>query len=1489
MNIEQLPYEIETRVAIIGVALRVPGADSADQFWKLLLSGENAIRRFDKNTLLQLGIDKEIIHDPNYVPVHGIIPDIGRFDAQHFGYSPREAEWMDPQQRILLELAWHSLESAGVDPGRTDYRIGVFAGIGSNQYAQKMIYASPERIKAVHGHSLMLGNEKDFAATRIAYKLNLNGPAINIQSACSTGLAAVHTGVQQLLSLESDIALAGACSLQVPQHSGYLYSEGGILSKTGRCRPFDSTADGTVGGSGGVMVVMKRLDDAIRDKDIIYGIIAGSATNNDGSQKAGFTAPSVGGQIAVMNEALRVANLDPSQIGYVEAHGTGTEVGDPIELTALDKVYGNSGRNGVPNPCYVGAVKAVTGHLDTASGLVGLVKCILSLKYKQIPGNHYFDKLNHRYELNGGRLNIPNQNIPWDLKGDLRRAAISSLGLGGTNVHMILEEPPVITDQEKPDFNQPLILPLSASGPDALMKIKDQMDDVCQNREADLRDISYTLREGRIEQDWRMVSIRDNPDEKMVLKPQKTDRAKIAAIKNVFLFPGQGSQYDGMGSGLYQSNTHFKKHADKLIDAADPFAPGIASPFFRNGIMPKSTAGSQLCMYLLQRALTHFLSEIGFEPDIVLGHSLGEYSAAVSAGALDETDAANIIFERGTLIDSTAEGAMLTVLADWVEIEKFTDGNCEPAAFNATGIVTVSGLPDSINTLESKLDPSGITSIRLQSNRAFHSKELRRIDEQFLNRLLLYHIDTIEKIWISTYHGSIIKQLDHEYWINQMLNPVQFQNACHHFDEKEHYRFFEIGPGSQLSGLIRRNVPFVQKSDLLNTLDSQKPEWRGLLNSMAQCWISGEYINWNILFPDPHAQKIPLPNYPFAETTYWLSEPSAAHASISRPDVGKRISELAHQDDWIQRFSYERSESIPAIPGIVTYPVCVISNDPFGDSLKGTLNAQTGGAYSDAIHVVSGFLESNSGKKNHVVCYLGPQDGVEELYEINRLIAAISSFENSQNILFTVIGTAGFEITGSERVQPTGAAVAALLRDISMNEGQISLNYIDIDDGHTPLQTAGFISQLENEMIPDRFREYIYRGAYQWARIFRDIPITSAKNNKNGSADIHADDVCLISGGTGALGLHLADWLKNRCNEIILLSRRTEENLTPAEKDKIQKLRESDTQIHVICADVTNHDILSETQKIIRNKTGKSVSHLFHLAGTVSDKDWDQQSKGEFTSGFRVKVNGLSNLFDLFDSDSLKSVTLYSSLSVYTGSFAGPAYSASCAMMENFAARTIPAEKLRIINWGGWKDGGMAVKLAEQNNWSDAQIKQLSNGAFSFEDGNKMLDKVMSLKPQTLIVSKNNLRNRVIDDFSENKDHRLTNDNEQVQYQRPDIGIRFTAPSNDVEAKLAEIWKHALGLDQVGVDDNFFDLGADSMMMIHVTERINKSFQNTISKTDLFEFTTIRKLAEHLSKNGIQQSGTSNKDLKSRADKKRAAAAQQAQRALEARKKRNNE
>lgn len=1490
MKVEDYPYELETRVAIIGTSLRVPGADSMNQFWELLLSGNSALQRFNIPDLQSSGLDDSLLQDSNFVPVHGYLGEIDRFDAQLFGYSPKEAELMDPQQRILLQLAWHSLESAGIDPNRTDYRIGTFTGVGSNQYAQKLIYPNSERFRGIQGHSLMLGNEKDFSASRVAYKLNLNGPAINIQSACSTGLAAVHTASQQLLSLECDVAVAGACSLQIPQLSGYLYNEGGILSKSGHCKPFDLTADGTVGGSGGVVVVMKRLDDAIRDRDTIHGIIAGSAVNNDGAQKAGFTAPSVGGHISVINEALKIAQLDPSQIEFIEAHGTGTEVGDPIELTALDHVYGKDHQNG--DSCFVGAVKAVTGHLDTASGLVGLIKAMLALKNRTMPGNHYFKELNPRYDLNGSRLKIDQKNRPWHTNKEIRRAAVSSLGMGGTNVHLLLEEPPSFASKESSsDSLMPQILPFSAANPAALEAVKKEIDEVCNTPENNLGDIAYTLQEGRKELDWRMIAIRDHKGEVSVFKPQKVDREKKASVKNVFLFPGQGSQYNGMGSELYHSHPLFKRLCDELIQLSDEVVSDIGYQFFSKGILPKSVAESQVCIYLLQRALTQFWQEIGISPDIVLGHSLGEYAAAVTSGALDELHAINTIYQRGLLIDSSPEGAMLTILSDWETVSSLTDVKCELAALNAPGIITISGSIAEVERMESILDKHGITSVRLQSSRAFHSKVLQKIAGPFSKQIEQIQMSTPTLPWISTYTGSQITASDPQYWIYQMLQPVQFQKACTYFNEDNRYRFIEIGAGSQLSGLIRRNLPFIKKSDIHHSLDESIPEWRALLNGVAHCWISGESMRWQALYPNHEARKVSLPGYPFANTSFWLPEPALGTQNGSLKEDKNQEVRSNLPKNWIHRTTFERSKPIHLNSKPLSIPVFLISNDAFGDSLEGVLNCKKRSRFSDAADVITHFPDSMMEDKIHIVFYLGMEDTTEELYHINRLMSAIVASENSERFLVTVLCTEGVEITGEESVQPLGAAAAAYLRDLHIKIGRLSLHYVDVQKSHRPKQIANFVSESELNTNPkEGYQEFFYRGSYRWNRVFHPHSNSPENSDIDKKDEILPGDLCLITGGTGALGLHLASWLQGRNCDIILLTRRPAEKFTSDENEKINDIKTKGAKIFLIQADITRLEDLKRIKESIQRQFERPVKHLFHLAGSVSKTAWNHQTRDEFISPFEVKCTGLKNMLDQFDSEGLKSITLYSSLSVYTGGFAGPAYSASCAMMDNTASKYVSTEKLRTLNWGGWKEGGMAVKLVQKNGLSDSQIEYLSKDAFSSDDGRQLLDRIMTLKPQSMIISKRDV-NRLIHESS--KDFRRSKNGSEgfseERYQRPDIGVEFIKPSNDTESKLASIWQDALGLEKIGSDDNFFDLGADSMMMIHVTEEINRSFQDSISKTDLFEFTTVRKLAEHLTKNGNASSDPEKQNLKSRTDKKKQAAAQQAKRVLELRRQRNRE
>lgn len=793
--------------------------------------------------------------------------------------------------------------------------------------------------------------------------------------------------------------------------------------------------------------------------------------------------------------------------------------------------------------------------------------------------------------------------------------------------------------------------------------------------------------------------------------------------------------------------------------------------------------------------------------------------------------------------------------------------------------------------MESKLDEHGITCVRLQSSRAFHSKVFQKIAEPFLKQIQPVQMGSPSIPWLSTYSGSEIGRLDPGYWIHQMLQPVQFQKACTFFNEENHYRFFEVGPGSQLSGLIRRNLPFVKKSDLHHSLDDTDPEWRGILNGAAQCWISGKSIHWNSLYPDNDTYKVSLPGYPFAETTYWLPEPPSDKKTgrlkeIRRSDT---ISELP--EDWIYKSTFERSASVNLPPNPLSIPLFLICNDPFGDSLEAILECSKRSNIANARDLITGFPDSMEEERVHIVCYLGKEDRAEDLYHFNQFMSALSKSKSSVKFLVTVLCTEGIEITGDESVQPLGAAVAAYLRDLQIKLGPMSLHYLDIQKNHTPQQIAAFVSKSEvTSLQKEGYREFFYRGRYQWNRVFHPATNVNDRIETSRKEEILPGDLCLITGGTGALGLHLASWLKEKNSEIILLSRRSEERLTTEEIEGINDLKSQGGKITLMHADITRSEELRGVKESIRIQFGKPLDHIFHLAGTVSETAWDLQSKDEFLSTFEVKCTGLKNLLDHFNTEALKSITLYSSLSVYTGGFAGPAYSASCAMMDSEASKHIPADKLRVLNWGGWKEGGMAIKLAEKSGLSDTQIELLSKDAFSFDEGTEMLDRIMALKPQTLMISKRDL-NRLINESSDKfaDSEKVTVSSTEERYQRPDIGVEFMEPSNDTESKLAAIWQEALGLDQIGTDDNFFDLGADSMMMIHVTEQINRAFQKSISKTDLFEFTTIRKLAEHLSINGIVTSDSDKQDLKSRTDKKKQAAAQQAKRALELRRQRNRE
>ncbi|RKG52246.1 polyketide synthase [Corallococcus sp. AB011P] len=651
----------EEAIAIVGMSGRFPGAPSVEALWHNVRDGVESFVALDDRDLETAGVDPALSSRPGYVRAAYPLEGVDRFDAAFFGLSPRAAEILDPQHRLFLECAWEALEHAGYDAESWPKAVALFAGTGAPAYLYSQLIPQRELLGTVGTYQVGISNEKDFLPTRVAHKLGLRGPCIAVQTACSSSLVAVHLACQSLLSGESSLALAGGVSLSLPQRAGYLAQEGDILSPDGHCRAFDARAQGTVRGSGAGIVVLKRLTDALAQGDTIHAVIRGSAVNNDGAGRAGYTAPGAEGQAAVISEALGVAGVKPGDIQYIEAHGTATPLGDPIEVSALNQAFRS--RANAPGTIALGSLKTNIGHLDTAAGVAGLIKVVMALRHQQLPPSLHFERPNPAIDFAAGPFFVNNTLRPWESRGAPRRAGVSSFGIGGTNAHVILEEAPSI--ETAPSTRASHLLLLSARSEAALDAATEQLaSHLSQHPDLELADVAYTLMLGRRRFEHRRAIVcRDGEDARQVLTSRDesrllTQHETAVERQTAFLFPGQGAQFAGMARGLHEQLPVFRKHLDACCDLLLPTLKLDLRQLLlaRDGDVEadrqlRRTALTQPALFVVSYALARTWMAWGVKPRAMLGHSVGEYVAACLAGVLKLEDALSLIAARGALIE----------------------------------------------------------------------------------------------------------------------------------------------------------------------------------------------------------------------------------------------------------------------------------------------------------------------------------------------------------------------------------------------------------------------------------------------------------------------------------------------------------------------------------------------------------------------------------------------------------------------------------------------------------------------------------------------------------------------------------------------------------------------------------------------------------------------------------------------------------------------
>jgi acyl transferase domain-containing protein len=866
---------------------RFPGADNVREFWNNIIEGKETTRFFSDEEMDPF-IDPVLRSDASYVKARGIINDADKFDASFFGLNPRLAELMDPQQRVFLEVCWEALEDSGYTSGQYNGLIGVFAGSGNNTYYTNNVLHHKDAVDKVGGFQVMVANEKDYIATRISHFMNLKGPGLSVHTACSTSLTAVAMAVQSLRSHHCDMAIAGGVAITSPVNSGHLYQEGGMFSSDGHTRSFDAKATGTVFSDGAGVVILKRYRDAVADGDTVYAVIRGIGINNDGSEKASFTAPSVEGQANAIAMAQADASVSPDSISYIETHGTATPLGDPIEVEALSLAF--KGGTERKQFCAIGSVKSNFGHLTAAAGVAGLIKTALALKNKVIPASINFSAPNPAIDFGNSPFYVNNVLRTWENSLSPRRAGVSSFGVGGTNVHVVLEEAPEQLPSG-PARSRHLLL-FSAKNNERLKEGSEKFRTFfSENQQLNPADASYTLQTGRAHFNSRKFIVCDSVESavRQIDQPipalSASRQLEQPASGVVFMFPGQGSQYVNMGANLYRDEIVFKEAVDRCcelllphlnIDLRSVLYPAKADEDKASAKL-QDTCYTQPALFTVGYALAKLWMSWGIQPQALTGHSIGEFCAACISGIMSLEDALMLVANRGRMMQELPGGSMLSVRLSADEVKSYLSDEVSVAAVNGPSLCVISGQHDAINSIQVKLEQSDIACKKLFTSHAFHSPMMDSIVDPFrelagsikLNPPSIPVVSTATATWLTPEQAT-----DPSYWSMHLRLPVRFADAVRTIWEHDSNLFLlELGPRNTASTLARQQASDLKKQFAYPSLSDtagNDAEWSTMLYAVGQLWLSGISIDWKSFYALEKRKRISLPTYPFERKRYWV-------------------------------------------------------------------------------------------------------------------------------------------------------------------------------------------------------------------------------------------------------------------------------------------------------------------------------------------------------------------------------------------------------------------------------------------------------------------------------------------------------------------------------------------------------------------------------------------------------------------------------------------
>ncbi|WP_316203115.1 MULTISPECIES: SDR family NAD(P)-dependent oxidoreductase [unclassified Bradyrhizobium] len=1406
-------------IAIIGMAGRFPSAPSVDRLWEILRDGREGVTFYSDATLLNAGATASELNDPNYVKAAPILENATHFDAEYFGYSPREAELMDPQHRTFLECCVEALENAACSPDTFDGSIGVFGGCALNVYQYSLVENLAADLRSSSSLQSMFthGNDKDFLTTRVSYKLNLRGPSVAIQTACSTSLVAVHFAVQSIISGECDVALAGGVSItRSYTPSGYRFSEGGIFSQDGHTRAFDSRATGTVFGDGLGVVVLKRLERALKDGDNIRAIIRGSAVNNDGSAKVGYSAPSVEGQASVVAEALAMADVPSDAINYIEAHGTGTRLGDAIELAALNRVFGAASRS---ESCGLGTAKSNIGHLNTAAGIAGLIKAVLALENELIPPTINFDTPNPNIDLANSPFYVVTKATNWPRGKQRRLAGVSSFGIGGTNVHIVIEEPPEAPTLEQVKSHH-LLLISAKQGKSLETMAANLRDYLHTNRGVNFSDLAYTFATGRTFHRHCCAIVCNGVEQaELILQGGDPSRVHIGMRSGhhapiVFMFPGQGSQYFNMGRQLYREYSIFRDEVDRCLEILR--SAGMTR--LRDILLPRPeterevtallarTEFAQPAIFIISYALARLWISLGVIPNAMIGHSLGELVAACLSGVFSLETALLTVLTRGQVMQSLPEGGMLAVHAGCAEIEPFLETSHAIAAINGPRSCVVSGPWEAISRLESTLRSRDVATSRLRTSHAFHSTMMEPAVAPFIEKLRQFGLARPTIPFISNVTGDWIEAAqatDAGYWGRHLASTVRFGDGLKAILQSHGGIMVEVGPGQTLTTLVLQYADKMsRKTDKAGDMialpsisahDRHAMDSQVFLSSCARAWLHGAPVDWKGLYRGEKRRKLPLPTYPFDRKEY-------SPKPRIRPSHAESNAQFA-PPSTVATITWTRSGPINHVHEANWRTVLIFANrDAFGTELAKRLRADSemlilvfpGEKWEvcDPLTVVISPTKADhfDRLREHLISLnvtivrviyawsVLPRDIDENLssswlghtfYGLTYFFETFGEHWASRQVETAVIAAGTQKVTGDEVITPLaataiGPCLAAPIEYAHLPCRYIDVSYTDLSDDRISILVDCIVRDLAGQSSTQMVA---YRDMDRWIPLVREVAL---KSEKLKSDPLRRQSVYLITGGLGALGTAIMRSIARReGSKFVLVSRspmpaQSEwESILAAGPKKlaraiqaIQDVESAGSEVLILAADVSDLAQMRMAVDQARARFG-AIHNLIHAAGASRVGLIMSKTKDEMDRVMAPKVSGTIVLNSLFGERELDQLILFSSMSSLIHGAGHVDYAAANAYLDAFGRRGGSCAKRTItINWDTWGEIGLAADVVSADA-PERSLAPLRNDALTTAQGVEAFQCIMASDFSQVLVS--------------NRMERWSN---EVSAERPDLASR---------------------------------------------------------------------------------------------------------------------